>query len=92
MRWLEIIRLRTAAVRRDELRAELTELAASVPAGGGLVSATVFGHAALAGDLAVHLLWETEELPRGSRAGCAIAAHLRELGMVDHALWKEEVR
>ena len=57
MKWLEIIKLRSAG-NGDGLRAELLRFIAEVDQEGGSVSIKAFRHAALESDLSVHLRWE----------------------------------
>ena len=86
-KWIELIRLRSSA---DVLRAALpsleVELAATEEA-TPLADAFVMTHALYSGDLAVVLVWRTDDLPDKSREGLLLARRLRELGPVEHAVW-----
>ncbi len=51
---------------------------------------TVYVHRQIPGDLAVHLLWRSEdEQEAPSLVGRLVADRLRRFGLVDHAAWDE---
>ena len=88
MKWLEVIKLRSA--RKDpeflkELLASIDEFSQS-----GLVGMKTYHHAALETDLGIHLHWESEKLEQnGSTIGLHLAQALREFGLIDHSIWVE---
>jgi len=86
---LEIIHLRLAAERAPGL---VEEIRASVETEAGLASVTVFRHATVTHDLGIHLRF-VDEAPEDqlSALGLRLASSLRELGMVEHTLWIEDV-
>jgi len=88
MKWLEVIKLRSA--RKDpellkELLASIDEFSQS-----GLVEMKTYHHTALETDLSVHLHWQSEKLEQnGSTIGLHLAQALREFGLIDHSIWVE---
>lgn len=89
MKWLEVIKLRSAG-KDSEL---LKELLVSIDkfSQSGLVEMKTYHHAALETDLSVHLHWQSERPDRnGSSLGLRLAQALREFGLIDHSVWVEE--
>ena len=89
MKWLEIIKLRSAG-KDSEL---LEEFLLSIDKLGqsGLVEMKTYRHAALETDLSVHLHWESEQPEQnGSTLGLRLAQALKEFGLIDHSIWIEE--
>lgn len=88
MKTLEIVHLRLAGERRDEL-VELIHRA--IPSNLEDVSVYLFRHTVFETDIAVHLTsrgdGEAEE--RAQSLGKRIAALLRGHGMVEHSTWVE---
>ena len=90
MKWLEIIKLRSAG-NGDGLRAELLRFIAEVDQEGGSVSIKAYRHAALESDLSVHLRWESDGPDQhGSALGLRLVQSLKEFGLIDHSVWIEE--
>jgi hypothetical protein len=89
MKWLEVIKLRSAgkdSAPLDELLMSMTKMAHPGPA-----VVKVFLHAVLEGDLSVHLYWDSERLEQnGSALGIRLAQALKEFGLIDHSVWIEE--
>jgi hypothetical protein len=91
MKWLEIIKLRSAG--KDS--GLLEELLLSIDRLGqtGLVEMKTYHHAALETDLSVHLHWESGRTEKnGSALGLRLAQALKEFGLIDHSIWIEEER
>jgi len=89
MRWLEVIKLRSAE-RGDGLLQGLLRPMSKVSE-SGLVEIKTYRHAALETDLSVHLHWDSEMADQsGSVLGLRLAQALRELGLTDHSIWIEE--
>ncbi len=89
MKWLEIIKLRSAGKDSgllEELLLSIDRLSQS-----GLAEMKTYHHAALETDLSVHLLWESGKPEQtGSALGLRLAQGLREFGLIDHSVWIEE--
>jgi hypothetical protein len=89
MKWLEVIRLRSAE-KDSELLKELL-LSFDKASQRGLVEMKTYHHAALETDVSVHLLWESEQPEQnGSSLGLRIGQALKEFGLIDHSVWVEE--
>ena len=89
MKWLEVIKLRSAGESSGLLIEFLLPMANVGQS--GLVEMKVYRHAGLDTDLSVHLHWNSEppEL-NGSALGLRLAQAFKEFGLVDHAVWIEE--
>ncbi len=89
MKWLEIIKLRSAGKDSgllEELLLSIDKLGQS-----GLVKMKTYHHAALETDLSVHLHWESGRPEQnGSALGLRLAQALKEFGLTDHSVWIEE--
>jgi hypothetical protein len=89
MRWLEVIRLRSAAKSKDALEKLLSRIS-TLDRATGLIQIRSYFHVDVDGDASIHLFWES---PRCDRHGSAIAHHiadaLKELGLVDVSVWTE---
>jgi hypothetical protein len=90
MRWLEIVRLRSAG----DYGSLVDELLGQIPALeriAGLVEIRSYLHPEIENDLSVHIFWESPVCKgNGSTIGDQIAYALRELGLVDHSVWIEK--
>ena len=89
MKWLEVIKLRSAGKDSgslEELFSSIDKLSQS-----GLVEMKNFRHAALETDFSVHLRWESEQASEnGSGLGLRLAQALEEFGLIDHSVWIEK--
>ncbi|KPK90367.1 MAG: hypothetical protein AMJ94_09555 [Deltaproteobacteria bacterium SM23_61] len=86
MKWLEVIKLRSAGGSLGLLEELLLPLSESDPR--GLVEMKTYRHAVLETDLSVHLHWNSEmPEPNGSALGLRLAQALKEFGLVDHSVW-----
>jgi len=89
MKWMEIIKMRSAEQAFEPLRAVLAAIAKDVPC--GLIGARIYRHAQWETDWSLHLYWESEKLEKnGSGLGLRLSQGLKELGLVDHSIWIEE--
>ena len=91
MKWLEVIKLRSAG--KDSPLLE--ELLQSIDKFNqrGLVEMKTFHHSALESDWSIHLHWESERPQQnGSSFGLRLAQAFKEFGLVDHSIWIEEER
>jgi hypothetical protein len=93
MKWLEIISLRGSGDVRELLDPELRGLLNQIGRLNGLIEVKLYFHAFLNNDLSIHLLWETESVDsRESPVGQRLVGILRDFGLTNHNLWKEEDR
>ena len=91
MKWLEVIKLRSAGKGSGSLEEFL--LSINKLSQSGLVEMKTYHHAALETDLSVHLHWKSEQPEQnGSSLGLRLAQALKEFGLVDHSIWVEEER
>jgi len=86
MKWLEVIKLRSAGGKLELLDELLRPLSGSNQR--GLVEMKTFRHSVLETDGSIHLHWNSE-MPEinGSALGLRLAQALKELGLVDHSVW-----
>lgn len=88
MKWLEVIKLRSAGQGSGLLE----ELLRSIDRFGqdGLIEMKTYHHASLETDLSVHLHWESggPEL-NGTALGLRLAQALKDFGLIDHSVWIE---
>jgi hypothetical protein len=89
MKWLEIIKLRSA--RKDCRLLEELLLSVGKFNQSGLVETKTFRHATLESDWSIHLHWESERPERNGSALCLhLARALEEFGLIDHSVWVEK--
>lgn len=89
MKWLEIIKLRSAGT--DPCLLEELLLLIDKFNQSGLVEMKTFRHAFLESDWTIHLHWESERPEEnGSSLGLRLAQAFKEFGLVDHSVWIEE--
>lgn len=90
MKWLEIIRLRTAG-NRDGLLEEFLQSLTRVEKGRELIEVKTYHHATLGTDLCVQLLWESARPEQnGTALGLRLVQGLKEFGLADHSIWIED--
>ena len=89
MKWLEVIKLRSAG--KDSRLLEELLLSIDKLSQSGLVEMKTYHHAALETDFSVHLLWDSRRPEQnGSALGLRLAQALKEFGLIDHSIWIEE--
>jgi hypothetical protein len=90
MKWIEIIKLRSAGKAPEPMKAFLsTNVKNGQP---GLTEIRLYRHAAWGTDLALHLYWESETPQKdGSSLGIRLSQTLADFGLVDQSAWIEEV-
>jgi hypothetical protein len=89
MKWLEVIKLRSAGGSSGLLEELLLPISGSNQS--GLVGMKTYRHATLENDLSLHIHWESERLEQnGSALGLRLAQALKEFGLIDHSVWVEE--
>ncbi len=85
MRRLEIIPLRWAGPRPADLLAAIRETVAGLGAQGRV---EVYRHVGVPTDVGIHLRHENgRDDPALATLGTRLAAALKEVGMVEHAIW-----
>ena len=90
MKWVEIIKLRSAGKAPESLKAFLSMIARN--GHSGLTEMRIYRHAAWETDWSLHLHWETEQPEKnGSALGLRLSQALKEFGLIDHSTWIEEV-
>lgn len=89
MKWLEVIKLRSAGGSSGLLEELLLPIFRSNQS--GLLEMKTYRHVALETDVSVHLHWNSEmPEPNGSALGLCLAQALKEFGLIDHSVWVEE--
>ena len=89
MKWLEIIKLRSAGIEKSLLEEFLRSF--MLEQRGELIGIKTYRHAALENDLSVHLYWDSEKPKHeGSALGLHLIQALKEFGLVDYSIWIEE--
>ena len=89
MKWLEVIKLRSAG-NDSELLKELL-MSFEKPSQPALVEMKTYYHVSLETDLSVHLHWESGRPEQnGSALGLRLAQSLKEFGLIDHSVWIEK--
>ena len=93
MKWIETIEVRTTG-GEDILKAlDLKSIAAHLSGAGRPYGTVVLRHATLNGDIAIHLLSDTDRIPaEGSEVGLRLKEMLRGSGLVSHKIWIENER
>lgn len=90
MTWLELIRLRSPEAVATQTREFLKRLVAEIQSTPGLAEVALYSDVVIAGDFALHLVWEPPVPARKTETGHRVAEHLRTFGLVDHHTWKTE--
>lgn len=89
MKWLEIIKLRSAGNSPGFL--EKIPLSRIDQGQNGLVRIEYYRHAFLDTDLSIHLEWNSEQPEKnGSALGLRLSQAFKEFGLTDHSIWIEE--
>jgi hypothetical protein len=92
MKFLEIIQVRSHSGRSDYLFPLLKDLYQEGNGPDGLRGLKIYSHLQLKGDLSLHLVWEkdTHDLLQGSPLGLKLSQALKDFGLINHNVWKEE--
>jgi hypothetical protein len=86
--WLEVIRLRSAEKNHQAVEEVLEYLRGWNQS--EMAEIRAYGHIALKTDWMVIVLWDKAPLDRnGSTLGLHLVETFKELGLVDHGIWKE---
>jgi len=88
MKWIEIIKVRSAGRDSESLKAYLSAIAKSDQR--GLAEIRIYRHAAWETDWSLHLHWESEWVEQNESAlGLRLSEALQEFGLVHHSTWIE---
>jgi hypothetical protein len=91
MKWIEMIRLRSAEKAPESLKTLFSASTENVPP--GLIGAGIYRHALWETDWSLHLRWDSENPEKnGSALGIRLAQALKEFGLVDHSIWIDEIQ
>ncbi len=96
MRWVEIITLRSPANINtefvDELLKEVRESDSRTDTPKHLVEIKIYHHSVVETDLSIHIYWDSEPGSQNkSPLGLRFSSALRNLGLLNHAVWVEKV-
>ncbi|MBP1739065.1 MAG: hypothetical protein H6Q48_1358 [Deltaproteobacteria bacterium] len=89
MKWIEIIKLRSAGEVPESLKGYFSGLAENGQP--GLTETRLYRHTTWETDWSLHLHWESEKPQKdGSSLGIRLSQTLAEFGLVDHSIWVEQ--
>jgi hypothetical protein len=90
MRWLEIVRLRSASGSEDVLK-ELLDRIVSLSRDNGIGEMRIYRHGEIENDTSIHIFRESPwcDCKRSAIAN-QIADALKEFGLIDHSIWIEQ--
>jgi hypothetical protein len=87
MKWVELIKLRSAAGSKKTTN-ELSELVNNVLKIDDGVEIHLYAHPFVIGDLFIQISWESSRAStRGSQVGLGVAQAFKKFGLVDHSCW-----
>ena len=93
MRWMETIKIQSAANKKQIIENNLIALSRDIqkdPGCQGLMKIMVSSHALVPGLYEMSLFWDTDDFqPGGSPLGMNLSQNLKTFGIVDHSLWLE---
>ena len=90
MKWIEIIRIRSAEDRWADLNHHVQAIMDKMDMDRNIDSVMVYRHL-LDRDLSIHLCWgEGEPLREGSKIGLCLVHLFKEFGLVSHSVWLME--
>jgi heme-degrading monooxygenase HmoA len=88
MKWSEFIKVQVAGGQGQTAIPALVELTAELKQSSGLVEANVYDRAEDYGDVAILLLWDTDQPQQdGSMEGLQLKQVLKTFGLVNHSVW-----
>ena len=91
MKFLEIIQVRSNSGRQDDLLPLLKDFFQEGDGPAGLIRLKIYSHLQLKGDLSLHLVWEKDAaFLQGSPLGLRLSRSLKDFGLINHNVWKEE--
>jgi hypothetical protein len=91
MQWLETIRLLASRGKIEILLRRLADTIAELKAAEGEEDLAIYSSQTFDSDLLFCIRWRKDGLPRKTREGLLLAEYLTGFGMVDHAIWKQEL-
>ncbi len=92
MKWLEIIKLRTAGLNVEKRVWEFIGLLTDNTQEPNLSAIQVYSHATLNTDLSIHIHWDTRHAARQKTLlGSCLANKLEEFGMIHHTIWITQI-
>ena len=91
MKWLEIIELRSASTNLKLLEPELKSLIEELNKEPGQYALKVYSRVTVDSDFSIHLLHNSHEVDiNGSPLGLHLVSILKEFGLINHSVWKEQ--
>jgi hypothetical protein len=91
MQWLEIIRLLASRGKIEVVLSDLSTRLDNFIGAEGQEMLTVHSSPTLGSDLLICIRWNNATSPQKSREGLLLADYLTDFGLVDHAVWKQEL-
>lgn len=88
MKWIEQIRVRSTVETLKSAAPQIMTQLATIEQSTGEPETFVMQHVLYEGDLAVVLVWRNGSLPKKSQQGLMLAEQLKQLGAIDHAVWR----
>ncbi len=90
MKWIEIIKLRSAGKAPESLKGLLSDL--TQKGQPGLIDTILYRLASWETVWTMHILWDSEQpVKNGTALGIRLSQSLKEFGLIDHSIWIEEV-
>ena len=86
-KWIEMIRVRSSASQLQQALPGLEDQVGNVETRTPDIETFFLRHALYDGDLAVLLIWRSNDNPHLTREGLLIADRMKTIGCVDHAVW-----
>ena len=89
MKWIEVIKIRTAGTDLRLLKEFLSAICDLHQM--GLSETSIYRHATVESDWTIHLYWETASPePNGSILGLHLSQIGSDFGLIDHTVWINE--
>jgi hypothetical protein len=89
--WVEIINLRAAGGTESVVTAGFLFSLVEGAEAKGLLAVKILTRPVVPTDFSLHLEWEVKRLPSGgSPLGMRFTGILRDYGLINHTVWKEE--
>ncbi len=90
MKWMEVIKLRTAENNLEFMEPLLRKLMVENGNTGGMEEIKMYRNALLDHDACIHIHWASQRAePQGSATGLCMVHILKDFGMVSHSVWLE---
>lgn len=88
MKWIEQIRVRSTPETLKKAESQFVKQFEMISKKAERAEIFVMQHALYEGDLAVVLVWQNSSPPQKTREGLMLAEQLKQLGAIDHVVWK----